>query len=616
MIRDGQITDGDIAYWERLARSGVGVMITGGMTVDPMTVLRHRNRVEAFDEHALEGMQRRCDAIHAHGVVLLGQLTHLGREATGGESDFASVAPSAIRSPRDLFAPHELEHAEIAAIIHSFAHTALNLKRSGYDGAEIHGAHGYLVAQFLSPATNQRTDAYGGTAEKRLRFLRELIEAIRLRCGDDFLLSLRLSADEEIGDGLGIADSVKIAEAVATYEAVDMLNITMGVRGNYVKDASAPKGVAARASKLIREACGLPVIVGQRITTPALAEQLLADGAADLVGMARALIADPDWVHKAAQGAVDRIRPCLGVNQECRAFAPYLHCAVNPAAGRETLSDFRELGKSSSSRRIAVIGGGPGGLEAARVAASRGHAVTLFEATDGIGGQFLYAAAIPHRSDLRGLIDYQRNELRHLKVRMELATRIDGPHDLRGLFDAVIVATGARARPLQAEFAGQGVISWFEVLAHGAPPPKGSHLAVVVDDGSGFWWTYGVAEALAEAGWRLLIATPSAAAANNIPGESVGMLLARLGRCATQYRVLTVLSEVEDGAACLTNVTSGETEKIACDLIVMQTGRAPVPGPVAAFRAAGMETHAIGDCVTPRRMSHAVFEGYRAARAL
>ncbi|MGH9914052.1 MAG: FAD-dependent oxidoreductase, partial [Pyrinomonadaceae bacterium] len=312
MIRDGHVTDGDIAYWDRLAQSGVGMMITGGITVDPTSVLRHRNRVEAFDDSALEGLKRRCDAIHAHDVVLLGQLTHLGRESTGGDSDFASSAPSPIRSPRDRFPPHELERDEIAAIVNAFAHTAENLKRAGYDGAEIHGALGYLVAQFLSPATNKRNDEYGGTEEKRLRFLREMIEAIRTRCGDDFLLSLRLSADEEIGDGLEIADSVRIAEAVASYRAVDVLNITMGVRGNYVKDAAAPKGIAARASKLIREASGLPVIVGQRITHPELAERILSDGAADLVGMARALIADPDWVRKAAAGEAERIRPCLG----------------------------------------------------------------------------------------------------------------------------------------------------------------------------------------------------------------------------------------------------------------------------------------------------------------
>jgi 2,4-dienoyl-CoA reductase (NADPH2) len=615
MVRDGAITDDDIAYYVARARSGPALIIGGAIIVHPTSALRLRSLVEGYDPRVLEGLKRRADAIHAHGVKTIGQIVHLGREMIGAETSYAPCAPSALRTSRDPYPPHVLEENEIATLVQAFGQTAANLERSNHDGVEIHAAHGYLVAQFLSPATNHRSDAYGGTAAKRLRFLREVIDSIRNQCREDFVLGIRLSADEEIPDGLGIQDTARIATELARLGTVDYLSITLGTRGYYVKDVTQPEATAARAARIIRDASGLPIIVGQRITTPDLAEQLLANGDADLIGMARAFIADPDWAGKAARGEAHRIRPCIGVNQDCRAFFPHLHCAVNPLAGRETHPEFRETW-AASSRRIAVIGGGPGGLEAARVAALRGHAVTLFEATDGVGGQFLYASSVPHRQGLRRFLDYLRGELRELGVRTELGMRVQTAADLGKEFDVAVVATGATAKPLEENYPGQNVITWFDVLAKGAPSPRGNARAVLVDDGSAFWWTYGVAEALAEAGWRVLVATPSSVIAAAIPAESIGPLLARLGRAGTEYRVLTVLSDVVDGAAHLMNVTSGAEEVAACELVVVQTGRIPVPGPTHNLKMTGMEVHMIGDCVTPRRMSHAVFEAQRLARSL
>lgn len=616
MVRDGGITDDDIAYYEARAKSGPGMMITGAAVVHPSSAIRSHKLVEPYDETVIDGLKRRADAVHAHGVAIVGQLCHLGRELIGGEFDNAPLAPSAIRSPRDPFPPHVMDEGEIAEIVEAFGLCAANLRRTGHDGVEIHGAHGYLVGQFLSPATNLRGDAYGGTPEKRLRFLRALIESIRKHCGEDFLLGLRLSADEEVADGLMIPDTAQIAKAIARDGLVDYLSITLGTRGLYVKDVTAPEATAARAAGIIREACGLPIIVGQRITRPEVAERLLAEGQADLIGLARAFVADADWVSKARDGEAERIRPCLGLNQDCRSFAPHLHCAVNPAAGRETIPLFMDQRPAARPRRVAVIGAGPGGLEAARTAAARGHQVTVFEAGDGIGGQFMYAASLPHRAELSRLIDYLSGELRRLNVHVELGARITGPQDLGSGFEVAVVATGARAKPLDEELRVEGVMTWFDVLANGAPPAKGSGRAVMVDDGSAFWWTYGTAEALIEAGWRVLIATPSAAIAGSIPTESVGPLLARLGHGGTEYRVLTVLGGASPGVAHLMNATSGEEADVACDLVVVQTGREAVAGLAERLRAAGLETHAIGDCVAPRRVSHALFEAQRLGRSL
>lgn len=616
MVRDGLITDDDIAYYEARARSGPAMIIGGAIVAHRTSTLRSRSLVEGYDERVVDGLKRRCAAMHAHGVKSVGQLVHLGRERIGAESDYAPSAPSPIRSPRDLFPPHMLEAAEIGELIEGFSDSAMNLQRSDHDGVEIHAAHGYLAAQFLSPGTNLRGDAYGGTPEKRLRFLREVLEAIRARCRADFIVGVRLSADEESADGLGIPDTVRIANELARLQLADYLSITLGMRGGYVKDLSQPDATAARAAGIIRKSCGLPIIVGQRITTPEMAEQVLANGDGDLIGMTRAFIADAEWLAKVRRGEAARIRPCIGVNQDCRAFAPHLHCAVNATTGRECQAPFNNAAPAARRRRIAVVGAGPGGLEAARVAALRGHSVTLFEASDAVGGQFLYASSVPHRQGLRRFIDWLLAEVRHLGVQLELGARVDGPEPLQGRFDAAVIATGAVANPLEADLAAPNVISWFDVLARGVPQPSANGRAVVVDDGSAFWWTYGVAEAVAQAGWRLLIATPATAVASAIPAESVGPLLARLGRAGTEYRVLSVLTGVSGEAAQLANAASGEEEAIECGLVVVQTGRSAVTGLAGRMKDAALEWHMVGDCVSPRRMSHAVFEGHRVAQML
>lgn len=615
MLRDGAITDDDIEYYRRRAESRPGMIITGAAVVHPTSARRQRVLVEDYSDHVLPGLARRAEMMRGYGVVPVGQLVHLGRELIGMDSDFPAMGPSAIRSPRDPFAPREMDHADIAEIVEAFGHSARNLKVTGHAGVEIHAAHGYLPAQFLSPATNHRDDAYGGDPVRRFRFLREAIEAIRSHCGDEFMLGVRLSADEETGDGIEIPDTLRIVEQLQALGCVDYVSITVGVRGAYVKDLSQPEATASRAAGIVRENCDLPVIVGQRITRPDLAEQILAEGKADMIGMARAFIADPDWLARVREGSFDRVRPCLNLNQDCRAFAPHLHCAVNPQAGRERVAPFSGEQPVGTSRRIAIIGGGPAGLELARSAALRGHRPEIFEASDGVGGQFLYAASVPNRAGLRKLIDFYQADLRRLAVPVHLGRPINGAADLGDGFDDVVIAIGARARDLPEEFASPCLRNWWDILVEGAPPPAGGGEALMVDDGTGFWWNYGVAEALVTAGWKVTYATPSASVGHQIPVESMGPLLARLGRGETRFRVLTQLWSVDGKVAQLMDMASGAVDEASFDLIVLQTGREPLRlGDGAAF--AGAQVHRIGDCVAPRRMANAVFEGQRLGMAL
>lgn len=610
MVRDGVPTDDDIAYYAARSR-GLGLVITGATAATPDAAYRARILTEAWNPDAGDILQRRCDVVHAAGAKIVGQLCHLGRESTGMESEHAPKAPSAVRSPRDPWPPQEMDEAQILAFIDGFADAALMLQASGYDGVELHAAHGYLFAQFMSPATNRRRDDWGGSLENRVRLVTETVARVRAVCRPDFVIGVRLSADEETADGLGVRDTVGIGQLLARQGETDYLNITIGMRGAYVKDATHPAAPAARAAGIIRKETGLPVIVGQKIQTPDLAEKLLADGVADLVGMARALIADPDFAEKARSGKAGRIRPCVGLNQDCRAFSPHLHCSVNPETGRETRAPFDRI-TPAAPKRLAVIGGGPAGLEAARIATLRGHKVTIFEATGALGGQFLLAASLPGRSGLLRMVDHLVDEMRHAAVDIRLNTPVDDLSVLDAAFDEVIVATGAVPASLPDSAGPLPTLSWSDVLRDGAPVPFGAGRAVFADDGTGFWFTYGVAEMLVAAGWHLTLITTSAALGGHLPHESVAPMLARLGAGGTDFRVLMAVETTGADGVTAVNLTSGAEAHIPADLLVVQTGRIVAPKP----RQGALPVHLIGDCVTPRRITHALFEGQRLARSL
>ncbi|MBB1027806.1 NADH:flavin oxidoreductase, partial [Dietzia sp. DQ11-38-2] len=373
MATDGVPTHGDQEHFERLAAGGVGLIIGGATVVHPSTTLRSRKLVEAYNDEVLPALTDKAAAVHRHGAKIIGQLVHLGREFIGGESDSPPSAPSAVKTARDAYPPHELTVEEIADIVEGWRVSAANLARAGYDGAEIHAAHGYLPAQFMSALTNRRTDGYGGDLVGRMRFLDEVVAAMREAMPEKMVLGVRLSGEEDIPGGMGIENCVRIARHLADSGAVDYFSITHGTRGTYVKDGTHPDAVAVDSAARIRAETGIPVLVGQRIRDAATADHIIKTGKADLVGMARALLADPDLPAKSAQGRLGEIRGCLGINQDCRAFDPHLHCAVNAEIGR---GRHRNVGvRAAETKDIYVIGAGPAGLEAARVAAGRGHRV-------------------------------------------------------------------------------------------------------------------------------------------------------------------------------------------------------------------------------------------------
>ena len=610
LVEGGVPTHGDIDHFERLAQGGVGLIVAGAMVVHPTSALRSGRLVEAYQDAVVPAMKEKADVVHRHGARLVGQLVHLGREFIGGESDQPPMAPSAIKTARDAYPPHELTTAEIDGIVEGWRASTANLVEAGLDGVEIHAAHGYLPAQFMSPLTNRRTDGFGGSFDNRMRFLHLVVEAMRSVAPAGFVLGIRLSGEEDVPGGMGIEDCVRVAEDLAALEVVDYFSITHGTRGTYVKDSTGPDAVAVPSASRVRAATGVPTLVGQRIRDVATAEHAIKAGHADLVGMARALIADPDLPVKSRTGRLAEVRGCLGINQDCRAFDPHLHCAVNAEVGRVRPATVGV--QVTRPKEIYVIGGGPAGLEAARVSADRGHRVTLFERATTLGGSVRIAAASPHRATLIDIVDYLDRETRRLKVDVNLGAEItpDDLAEIRAMADHVVLATGSRVVPLPPAVAVRPSVHVEDVLTGDLPSVPGH--VVVYDEGDGFWPAYSAAEALAQRGWQVTFATALTALAGRVPHESIGPLLGRLGDAGVTMHVATRLAVPEDPTEplALRPVFGGPDAHIEPDLLVWHQQRVG-DDELARDTPADESLTSIGDCVTPRRIGHAIAEGYR-----
>lgn len=623
--REGKPMPGDIAFYGARSEAGVGLIITGGTPVHRTGTLRNRAAFEAFNDACLPAFAEFAGKVRAGGARLIGQLYHRGSE-TMGDSDWPTWAPSPVAAPFDPQIPHEMSRAEIDEMVSGFAHSARNLTQAGFDGIEIHAAHGYLVAQFLAERSNRRSDEYGGCEAGRMRFLLRLVEAIRSEIGSDRPLGVRISAVEgaDIEGGITLDYSKRIAEALARSQAVSYISVTFGVRGAYVKDMSVPVAPTVDMAEQIRRASGLPVIAGQRINHPPLAERVLAQGKADLIGMARPLIADGEWVRKAEARRLDEIRPCVACNQVCR--SGIMGCLHNPTSGREVLWPPGSLRVAAQRKRIVVVGGGPAGLEAALVAAQRGHSVVLFEAHAQLGGQVRVAALAPHRTEIDGVVSWRSAELKRLGVEVRLGVRADADRVLAERPDAVVVATGSQPeRPTVDGADDPRVIDVIRVLD---PDPDAAALlqragrAVVVDNGAGFWETCSAAEALAGRGIAVSYLSPTRSFAEGLPFEASPPLLARLRGLGVELLAMHRVAWIDDGGVtAYDSVASTATgvlkdRLLPADLIVLYSGKRVLDDLVEPLRAAGTAVHRVGDCVSPRRINHAIFEAHAVAREL
>ncbi len=607
---DGLPGSREIAYWVSKARGGIGLVEShvhgihwsiGDTFAQPAAVTKFRNA---------------ADAVHAEGAMFVGQLWHPG--AQGNAAIRSPWAPSTVSQPDSWAVPHEMTVSEVREVVAGYARGASILRQAGVDGAEIHGAHGYLITQFLSPLSNKRDDEYGGDFERRMTFAMEIIDAIRAEVGRDWTVGMRISGDEMTEGGYNSDDFVRMIPFLTGGGLLDYLSVSVGTyrsKDTVIAPSYYPNGAFVYLSAMAKEVLDIPVFCIGRINDPVMAEQILADRQADMVGMTRANICDPELPRKAREGRLDEIRHCIGCNEGCWGHVETLrpiNCAFNPSVGREEY--WGDVQPAASPKRLAVVGGGPAGCEAARVAAMAGHRVNLFEAGSELGGQSLIAAKAPGRSDWGEIGRYFTAELARLGVDVRLNTRASAG-DVTALSpDHVIIATGGSPR-VPDGIDGidlPHVVQAWDVL--NGLPVVGDRVLVLDDEHH--IQAASVAEYLAAQGKDVEIITREFQLGPNMEPNTRMATLRRLDAAGIRISPTTWVRAIGHGTAQLYHFYSEQERDDTFDAVVMACGLVPETALARDLAAGGITARVIGDCAGPRRFEMATFEGHLAAREI
>lgn len=617
--RQGEVTDRFVAYHEARARGGVGLSILESATIDRSV---SPAPLDASTDRVIEGWGRVADAVHRHGMRVFAQLYHGGNQV--GPLDGSAPWSASTVPGWTLGVPAQaMTHSMIEQAVRSFAEAARRAEVAGLDGVEVHGAHGYLIAQFLSPLTNRRTDEYGGPIEHRLRFALEVLQAVRDSVRPGFPVGIRLSGNEHLPGGLDNEACIDIARAVDGL--VDFIDLSAGVyqsMNKMVGPMNEPRGYELPDSVAVTRAVATPCIVTGRIMTLDEADDIVARGEAAMVSMVRATIADPNLVRRAVAGISPR--PCIGCLHGCFGglFVRDLGCTVNATVGRETTSDDEDLGTATVRRRVLVIGGGPAGLEAARVAATRGHNVVLYERAARLGGQLELARLTPDRGDIGLIVDWLVDQVERLGVEVHLGQELSVAA-LAGIghIDVAVLAAGPSPRPLLqlgrptlalTPTASTPVISSWELLSGVASVRPGP--VVLVDD-VGHMEAMSVAQHLVELSCQVTVVSRFSELASQIqPAWATWSGKEHLARAGVSMHARSFISAIGDGAVTVAPLDGGADVEVAATAVVHVTFHEPNLDLVEALSTVAHEVHVIGDARTQRFLTVAIREGYDVAR--
>jgi mycofactocin system FadH/OYE family oxidoreductase 2 len=628
---DGMPTEKSVAYFAERAKGGVALIITALNLVSENSYLWPAAEM-IFNDGIIPHYKKVTDAVHEHGAKIICQLAHMGRQMSSIHSKLPIVSSTDIPCPVMLEMPKIAEDEDLEKIIQDFADAAVRAKKGGFDGVEIHSSYGgYLIAQFMSEYVNHREDKWGGSPENRLRLLFEVIKRIRAAVGDDFIVGMQLMGDEFTPHGLTLEDTKKIAAEVEKSSSIDYIFVKAGTfysSNNIVPDMTHPHGVFLPLATGIRQSTTkIPIFAVGRILDPQMAEQVLADGIADMVAMTRAHIADPEIMTKIKEGRLEDIRECIGCNQGCIDMVykeRHVSCIHNPAAGDELTLGIGTLKPAEKRKKVVIVGGGPAGMKAAEIAARRGHEVVLIEKGEALGGRVAIAAKIPVRKEFGGIIRYLNSQLNKLPVEVKLSTDASVDSVLAMNPDAVVVATGTYARNLGYQNIRPDITFHPGIDQENVMPVEDAVLnpervgnnVLLVDDGESTWRLMGPALMFAEQGKRVEIITTLFHPGAKIGSNSIGKLLAQLFSLGVAITPLTGFRGIEGNTATLFHAFTGKEHTRVYDTVVLAFFRKANEDLYFGLKGKVKELVRVGDCLAPRDAQWAVREGEVAARAL
>jgi len=612
-----------LGYYLERAKGGAAMIVVEPVPVHRTAVLTRGNFVHSSDA-LIAPMKVITEACHAHGTVMIQQLYHVGQHGDFDLSFEPSWSPSGLPSYHDADGSHRMNEAEILELVEAFAQAALRAHKAGFDGVELYGAYNGLIEQFWLPWSNRRSDGWGGSFDKRMRFCAEVIARIRQLVGEDFIIGLNAAVDSATPTGMSIE---LLSEVVRWYDERRLIDyISCGTGGYFNFPELMPTFLFADKlgapyaevlKKVVRHA---RVQAESHIRTPENADYLVSSGQSDMVSIVRGQIADPHLVNKTIEGRPEDVRGCISCNQMCwgrRSRDYWISCMVNPSAGREFEWGGDRFVPSPEPKRVLVVGGGPAGLEVARVAAERGHQVTLAEASPVLGGAFRLAGLQPRRSQITELIAWYERQLQRLKVDVRLNTALDGDEVRAFGADVVVLATGSqpaatgfqRPLPQMEKIAGvdaPNVWSVEDVMGKLAKPQR----KVVLVDDTGDWRGGGSAWHLAENGFEVTLVTGWPMVGYWIQRTSGDIpLRGRLHKLGVTMLTESAVTEWTPQGAVVRNLQDGSTRLVEADSLVLATTNEAQTWLADALSEQGIAHHTVGDCVAPRLAVHAIYEG-------
>lgn len=599
---DGNITDAILEHYRRRAASGVSMVIVEACAVSPEGIVsRHQGRI--FDDRFIEGLSKLAKVIKEEGAIAGIQIHHAGRQTSPRVIKQDPVAPSPLPCPTIRSNVQQLTKEQIREIVKKFADAAERAVKAGFDLIEIHGAHGYLINQFLSKFSNIREDEYGGDIKGRTRFAKEIVEEIRKRIGKEFPISFKISAQEFVPNGLTVEESIQIIKILID-AGIDMVQVSAGCDATpewicqpmYMK-----KACLADSAGEIKKAIDIPVLSVGRINDPLIAEEILAKGLADLICMGRAILADPELPKKIKEGRLNEINRCIACNNCMESIfrRGRIECLVNPFLGREKELVFKPAKKK---KKVMVVGGGPAGMNVAWIAAKRGHKVKLFEKNSFLGGQLVLGSATTYKKEIKNIINYHEAQIRKYGVECVMNTEVTPQIIAQEEPDVVVLATGSY--PVVPDVPGIDkdiVVPVSEILFEEGPIPKES---IVVGGGP---TGCEVALHLAESGSKVTIVEMLPKVGSGLESITRKVLLNKLMQYNVKFLTESVLERIEDNGVWVKS--KGEESFLPAERVIISIGNRPDTRLYEQIKGMGYEIHQIGDCLEPRSAKAAIYEG-------